>query len=390
MKIATNILFILLLTVLTTPCRAAQITVTAVNKLQLARANQTIELTAEQLAPLGARELNTVHVKDSVGNELICQAVDTDFDALHHADIVIFQADFAPGESKTFTVSTGAKQEFTMEQFKAFGRFVRERFDDFAWENDRIAHRMYGKGLETWEGEPLSSSTIDIWSKSTPRMVINDWYLMDNYHEDHGEGADFYSAGPTRGCGGNGLWANDRLWTSRNFTASRVLANGPIRVMFELDYEPFDVNGMSVAETKRITLDAGQNLDHYQSFYKPYAGPGRSVPLTMAIGLKKVSGEQKELNTDHGWLAKWERMEKNAGNQGLAVIVDSKVFVNQAEDDLNWLVLTKVPSYNVGSYWSGFCWDKFGAIKDAEAWRKYVDEFAQGLQSPIEVTVAAQ
>ena len=146
---------------------------------------------------------------------------------------------------------------------------------------------------------------------------------------------------------------------------------------------------MSVAETKRITLDAGQNLDHYQSFYKPYAGPGRSVPLTMAIGLKKVSGEQKELNTDHGLLAKWERMEKNAGNQGL-VIVDSKVFVNQAEDDLNWLVLTKVPSYNVGSYWSGFCWDKFGAIKDAEAWRKYVDEFAQGLQSPIEVTVAAQ
>jgi len=153
---------------------AAQLTVTAVNKLQIARANQTIELTAEQLAPLGARELNTVHVKDSGGNEIICQAVDTDFDALHRADIVIFQADFAPGESKTFTVSTGAKQEFTMEQFKAFGRFVRERFDDFAWENDRIAHRMYGKGLETWEGEPLSSSTIDIWSKSTPRMVIND------------------------------------------------------------------------------------------------------------------------------------------------------------------------------------------------------------------------
>ena len=157
--------------------------------------------------------------------------------------------------------------------------------------------------------------------------------------------------------------------------------------MFELDYEPFDVNGMSVAETKRITLDAGQNLDHYQSFYKPYAGPGRSVSLTMGVGLKKVSGEQKELNTEHGWLAKWERMEKNAGNQGLAIVVDPKTLQGQSEDRLNWLLLSKVPSYNVGSYWAGFCWDKFGSIKDSEAWKKYVDDFSQSVQSPIEVAV---
>ena len=47
------------------------------------------------------------------------------------------------------------------EQYKAFGRFVRERFDDFTWENDKVAHRTYGKALETWKGEPLTSSTID-------------------------------------------------------------------------------------------------------------------------------------------------------------------------------------------------------------------------------------
>ena len=46
---------------------------------------------------------------------------------------------------------------------------------------------------------------------------------------------------------------------------SRVLANGPIRVMFELTYEPFDVNGVMVSEVKRIRLDAGQNLDHFRA-----------------------------------------------------------------------------------------------------------------------------
>ena len=367
---------------------AAQLTVTAVNKLQIARANQTIELTAAQLAPLNVRELNTVHVKDAAGKELLCQAVDTDYDAYHKADIVIFQADFAAGETKTFTVSTGGKQEFKPEQFKAFGRFVRERFDDFAWENDRIAHRTYGRGLETWEGEPLASSTIDIWSKRTPRMVINEWYMADNYHSDEGEGADFYSAGLSRGDGGNGLWAADQLWVSRGFVDSRSLANGPIRVMFELVYEPFNVNGISVSEVKRVTLDAGQNLDHYQSFYKPFTRPGQSVPLTTGIGLKKVKGEKVEFNAERGWLLKWEPMEKNAGQQGLAIIADPKLVEKQAEDKLNQLVIAKVPENNVAAYWAGFCWDKFGGISSADAWKNYVDEFAQGVQSPIEVSVA--
>jgi len=39
---------------------------------------------------------------------------------------------------------------YTKGQFRAYGRFVRERFDDFRWENDRIAHRMYAKALETY------------------------------------------------------------------------------------------------------------------------------------------------------------------------------------------------------------------------------------------------
>ena len=178
---------------------AGPLTVTAVNKLQIPRASQTIELSSGQLAPLGESNLEKIHVQNSAGKEVLCQAVDTDLDAFHKPDLVIFQADFAPGETKSFTVTTGKKQEYKKEDFKAYGRFVRERFDDFAWENDLIAHRTYGRALETWQGEPLTSSAIDIWSKRTSRLVINDWYMVDNYHSDQGEGCDDYSAGATRG-----------------------------------------------------------------------------------------------------------------------------------------------------------------------------------------------
>ena len=380
-----------LLPVLPASCPAAhQFTVTALNQLPIARASQTIELSVRDLAPLGESNLEKIHVRDAAGKELLCQAVDTDYDSYHKPDLLIFQSDFAADEKKTFTVSAGKKHEFKKEDFKAYGRFVRERFDDFAWENDRIAHRTYGKALETWQGEPMSSSTIDIWSKRVPGMVIDGWYMSDNYHADSGEGCDDYSAGLSRGCGGNGLWAADRLWTSRNFVQSRVLANGPIRVLFELVYDPFEVNGISVSEVKRVALDAGQNLDHYQSSYEAFTRPEKPVTLTTAIGLKKIAGEQVEFNAERGWLVSWEKMEKLPGNQGVAIIVDPKQIEQQAEDKLNQLLIAKVSSANVASHWAGFAWEKYGPAATAAAWRKYVDEFAQGLQSPIAVSLSAE
>src|SRR5215467_886940 len=274
-----------------------QLTVTAVNKLKLARPSETIELTAQALAPLGEKDLTKLHVRDAAGREVLSQAVDTDYDDYHKPDLLIFQADFAPNETKTFTITVGKKREYSKEDFRAYGRFVRERFDDFAWENDRVAHRTYGKALITWKGEPLTSSAIDIWSKRTERLVINDWYMVDNYHSDQGEGVDDYSAGPTRGCGGNGIWSNGQLYVPTNFVDSRVLTNGPIRVMFELVYEPFDVNGTKVAQVLRVSLDAGSQLNHFTARFQSASG---SDSLALAVGLKKVKGGDKHLNQERG------------------------------------------------------------------------------------------
>jgi uncharacterized protein DUF4861 len=358
-----------------------QLTVSAVNKLKLARPGETIELTAQDLVPLSEKDLNKLHVFDSAGKEIISQSVDTDYDDYHKPDMLIFQADFAPGETKTFTVAAGSKREYKKEDFRAYGRFVRERFDDFAWENDRVAHRTYGKALITWKGEPLTSSAIDIWSKRTSKLVINDWYMVDNYHTDLGEGADAYSAGPTRGCGASGIWANNQLFVPTNFVDSRVLTNGPIRVMFELVYEPFDANGTKVSQVLRVSLDAGSQLNHFQTSYRADA------PLTVAVGLKKAKDEQKAVNAERGWVTVWQPMEKNLGMQGLAVLLNSSDVDSLAEDTRNNLIVLKPRTSFPVSYWAGFAWDRAGRITSAEAWKKYIDEFGERLRSPISVTV---
>jgi len=364
---------------------AGQLTVKATNKLQISRTSQTIELSEKDLAPLDAKNLDLIHVKDGSGKEVLCQAVDTDFDDYHTRDTVIFQADFAPGETKTFTVSVGKKQTYHRDDFKAYGRFNQERFDDYAWENDRIAHRTYGTALITWKGEPLTSSAIDIWSKNTSKLVINDWYMLDDYHTDHGEGCDDYSAGPTRGDGGIGLWSDDKLAAPINFNQSRTLANGPIRVLFELDYPAFDANGAKISETLRVSLDAGSQLDHYVATFK-----GGSGALTTAIGLKKTKGAKIDFNAEGGTMTSWERMEKNLGMQGLGIIVDPKSVVKEAEDSHHHFVLAKTEANGSISYWTGFAWDRPGIIPNQEAWKKYVSDFAQGVASPIEVTVSGE
>lgn len=365
----------------------ADVTVKASNKLDFDRPSQTIEIAGKDLASLNVKDLSFVHVTDDSGKELLAQAVDTDFDEFHRPDIVIFQADFKPNQTKTFTLSAGKKQVYSADDFKAFGRFNRERFDDYAWENDRIAHRTYGDALRTWKGEPLTSSTIDIWTKRTPKMVTDKWYMHGDYHADHGEGADFYSAGPTAGCGAAGVWADGKVVWPNNFVNSRTLAAGPIRVLFELDYDAVDAGGRKVAATRRTQLDAGHNLNHIIMTFKPEGG---AKELTAAIGLKKTpSDHAKDFNKEHGWLTKFEDVEKKQGQQGLAIIIDHpKLIEQQTEDERNLLLIVNVPANGKLSYRAGFFWDKAGHFKDYEAWKTYVDQQAQGTASPIEVSIS--
>ncbi len=384
MKATLLPLVLVVLTVFGQANSQTQLTVTAVNKLNIARPGETIELNLQQLASLTEKDLGKLHVHDSSGKEVLSQSVDTDYDDYHKPDQLIFQADFAPNETKTFVVTAGAKRVYEKKDFRAYGRFVRERFDDFAWENDRVGHRTYGKALITWKGEPLTSSAIDIWSKRTEKMVINDWYMVDNYHVDLGEGADVYSAGPTRGVGGSGIWANSQLVIPTNFVSSRVLTNGPIRVMFELMYEPFDVNGVMVSQVLRVSLDAGSQLNHFQPLY---ITPKGTEQLAVAIGLKKIKDAQKQLNAERGWLAVWEPMAQNLGMQGLGIVVNQSDFDSVTEDKLNHLLLLKPRHVFPVSYWAGFAWDRAGKITSADAWQKYLDQFGERRRSPIEVTV---
>jgi pectinesterase len=361
----------------------ASTTVTLTNPIATARPAETIELTVDSLKhALTFDDLRKIHVKDDkTGKDLLTQAVDLDDDGTF--ELVVFQADLGASERRTFSLSVGERHIAMRDEFRAYGRFVRERRDDFVWENDLVAHRMYGAALETWAQEPLTSSAVDVWVKKTPRLVVNDWYMVDDYHQDHGEGADLYSAGKTRGCGGNGIWQNGKLYPSANFRGTRVLANGPLRVMFELVYDPWDAGGQKLSETKRITLDAGQRLNRFES---RYSVPAPRV-LQQAIGIKKAAGADVSVRKEAGVMRTWEAFAGNNGNVGCGVIADPREVADAPELDGNVLLVTRVAAGTPAVYWAGSAWDRGGAIATAAAWDRYLDDWAARLRAPVVVTV---
>ncbi|HET7745755.1 MAG TPA: DUF4861 domain-containing protein [Vicinamibacteria bacterium] len=362
---------------------SAAFTITVRNELDLARTGETVELTAAVLGATRAEDYLKVAVAEA-GKDLLTQAVDSDGDGVF--DQVVFQSAFAPRQAKAFTVRLLPQRRMPKkEDFRVYGRFNRERFDDFAWENDRVAHRMYGPALETWQKEPLTSSTVDVWVKRTRRLVINDWYMVDDYHRDHGEGADFYSAGPSRGCGGSGIWAGDTLHVSRNFRESRVLANGPVRLVFELSYLPWEAGpGRRVTEKKRITLDAGSNLNRIESSYT-FEGPGDAQ---WAAGIKKPAGSDLRVEKAQGWIRTWEEVRDGNGHLGCGILVDPSLLADVREVAPNTLVIARLPDKAPVRYYAGSAWDRSGDFAGVADWDRYLEAAARRLASPLKVSVA--
>ncbi len=369
------------------PAAGPTATVTVRNPAAVERPSETIVVSGADLAKaLAVDDLRKVHVRDDkAGHELLVQAIDQDDDGTF--DQIVFQADLAPSETRAFTASVGGRRIARLDEYKVYGRFVRERRDDFAWENDRVAHRMYGEALETWAQEPLTSSTVDVWCKKTPKLVVNNWYLVDDYHRDLGEGADFYSAGRSRGVGGTAPWVGGRLWPSANFRGSRVIANGPVRLIFELTYAPWNVNGQSITEVKRVTLDAGQHFNRFESRYASAA----PLPAQVAIGLKKAKGAAVDGGRETGWISGWEAVAgQDNGNLGLAVVLpDPAAVADVTEDDLNRLIVVPLSKDAPTVHYAGSAWDKAGQIPDAAAWRRHVEAFAARVRQPVTVSVSS-
>lgn len=222
---------------------------------------------------------------------------------------VLLDAGVCPHRKYTFTIKKGTPKNYSTV---CYGRVYSERKDDYAWENDRGAYRVYGPALQR-TGE--RSYGTDVWSKNTPELVVEQryWiedvvmmpaveklrkenrqrgdslYRLNSYHNDHGRGMDLYKVGATLGCGTPALMVNGELQYPYCFKTAEILDNGPMRTTVHLTYNPTTINGdTSVVEHRYIQLDKGSNYNKVTVCYN-----GLTKPVSLATGFV-IHSEEKE------------------------------------------------------------------------------------------------
>ena len=176
---------------------------------------------------------------------------------------------------------------------------------------------------------------------------------------------------------------------SRNFVTSRVLAQGPLRVMFELDYAPFEAGpNVKVTETKRITLDAGNNFNRIASTFKVEG----TAPRSWTSASASASTRTPTSRPTSSWMRTWEPLKDDDGSLGCAVVLPAGDGARRSAPPTSTRSSSRrrrpgAPFvYYMGSDWS----KRPRRRRRRGAWTKAVQEQARDIASPVKVTLSAK
>ena len=387
------------------------VTVTVTNPLAMERSNEMVEVSMETVTDrLGLADTAQIVVLNADGQQVPYQ--------ITYDGKVIFPAAIAAGGTATYTIQTGTPEAFDV---KACGRCYPERMDDMAWENDLVAFRAYGPALQA-KGE--RGFGYDLFTKyNTTEPMLEAMYAKEldketlakiaelkktdpkaaaelsrerSYHIDHGYGMDCYAVGPTLGAGVAALMVNDTIiypWCYKN---QEILDNGPLRFTVKLEFTPLTVKGDStVVETRLITLDAGSHLNKTAV---SYSNLKETLPIVAGIVLHEPDGAVVA-DAANGYIT---YVDPTTGPDNgkifmgvavPAVVKDAKTVLfsekeKKERNNADGHVLA-ASDYEPGSeyiYYWGFAWDK-ADIKTADAWNRYMADFAQKVRNPLTVKV---
>lgn len=355
---------------------AAPIKVTVTNTLGIARNKEIVSISMAIIKQkLGAGK--SFIITDAKGEQLPYQISG-------NKQSVIFPATVKAKGVSVYILKTGTPEKF---ESKTYGRYVPERKDDFAWENDRIAFRMYGPKL----APENPSNGVDIWLKKTEALVVDKRYDGDlnkgiSYHIDHGEGLDCYKVAHTLGAGGIAPYTGTTLWVANYYNRWKVLENGPLRTTFQLMYDSVQVGKSWLKEVYTVSIDAGSQLNKGIVSYIGKIPAG--MKLAAGIFLHENKGVSK-VDVKSGYIGYGEVATSDvgvpAGRNYVGAVLGNKMTGAKQQGDH----LLAFANYKPGTkfiYYFGAGWNQWG-FPDDQSWFDYLSDFSLKIKNPLKVVV---
>ncbi|HRZ98666.1 MAG TPA: DUF4861 family protein [Paludibacter sp.] len=329
----------------------------------------------------------SVVLKNEKGDEIPYQLIYNDKNVVKG---LIFQADVKAKSTATYSIIEGKP---AIVKARTFGRFIPERKDDFAWENDFAAYRMYGPAL----AKENPSNGVDYWAKKTDELIVDEFYNGElkqglSYHRDRGHGLDFYKVGHTLGCGGIAPYASDSLWVGNHYNSYKVLENGPLRTVFTLTYDSVKVGNEFYKQTITIKATAGSLLN---KAVVTYTGKAQKMQLATGIflhdgkgnlvsHLKSTKNNSKPTSRIGYAEEAISEFKEPSGRNYVGVVVSSNGNIQLRKKGIHAMLLS---DYSVGksfTYYFGGGWNNWKFPTDND-WFNTLEEYSIKVSNPLKV-----
>lgn len=387
----TLIYSLTVLAIVLSSCSEEQNIITVENKLAINRTNETVEVRLKDLKQNATNGVNNWGIRDmEEGKEVTSQLIDEDNNGKW--DLIIFQPSIKASSKKEFQIYPVTEEVSKDTTSYCYSRFVPERTDDYAWENNKVAFRTYGpvaqKMVEDSVPGGTLSSGMDAWLKRVDYPIINKWYKKTvtgkgSYHKDTGEGLDNFHVGKSRGIGGIAKKVDTTYYLSKNFSSWKTITNGPIRTSFVLTYKDWDADGNVISEEKHISLDYGQNLSRFELHIDGVNSISTGITLHQQKGVTNT-------NKEEGWMSYWE--PHGDSELGLGVVTDRdniiefEKYITSKKDESNLYAELNLKQGKV-VYYAGFGWKKSKQFENQKEWEAYLSDFSKKLQAPLLVSL---
>ena len=389
-KISIGILVLMLSSTLFSYAQKSKI-ITISNPLKIDREFETVELSKSALGLKSSDILEKYGIREvGTATFFISQCVDENGDGV--SDVLLFQPKIKASASKKYELVLNNDAKTKEPIAYCFSRFVPERIDDYAWENNKVAFRTYGPVAQKMAEDKVKGGTltsgIDAWLKRVEYPILNKWYEKyttgtGTYHKDTGEGLDNFHVGDSRGIGGIAVKIDTTYYFSKNFTSWKTITTGPIRTSFVLTYADWDAAGNKITEVKHISLDYGSFLSKFEIAV--------SGTKTISTGITLHNNDGKtEGNLKEGWIDYWQPIDDSELGTGIVFPKNTAIafekYINKNKELCNLYASLKVTNNKV-VYYTGFGWKKQGEFTTKEAWEKYLGLYATKINNLLIVTI---
>ncbi|RXK85943.1 DUF4861 domain-containing protein [Filimonas effusa] len=256
-----------------------------------------------------------------------------------------------------------------------------------AWENDKVGFRKYFD----------VRNANDIWGKTTAKMVLEEVGAdpsVSYHHFNPAWGMDILRVGKALGAGAlalqmpvNGKDSVFRFGTNVKQTTYKKLADGPVRAIFRISYQSWQVAGQSVDVTEEISIWGGQYF--FENKVTLQNAPAGARLITGTIDFYETGFHPVKTKGITG-LYTFGIQSENHDKLGLAILAPAKQVIHTAPLNAGGIANTfgvwLNPQKQKAVYRFYSCWEKTDPVFSNEtAFTALLQQQSDAWNNPIRI-----